>query len=178
MRMLAYHRTIWLAVAAVALALGSCKSSGAREEGMKSDAGFTLTSSDFAAGGAIPKQFTCKGENISPALAWTGAPAGALSYVLIVEDPDAPMGTFTHWVAYDIPSDLNGLKRAATQGFAQGKNDFGKAGYGGPCPPSGTHHYVFKLFALSQKLGLGPGAEKNDVLTAMKGKVLAQTSLT
>jgi Raf kinase inhibitor-like YbhB/YbcL family protein len=177
----------WLALAAIALVLVACKSSTSSAQSNTPDshanAGtFKLTSPDFAEGAAIPKKFTCKGADISPALEWSGAPTSAQNYALIVEDPDAPSGTFTHWLVFDIPRNLNGLKQGAgndqQSGFSQGKNDFGKIGYGGPCPPSGVHHYIFRLFALSQKLVLPSDAAKEQLEKAMKGKILAQSSLT
>src|SRR5579864_1382657 len=147
-----------LTTAALALILIACKSStsSAQSNSTKSDdsaGAFKLTSPDFADGAAIPEKFTCKGANISPALAWSGAPVGTQTYALMVTDPDAPGGTFTHWIVFDIPRNLEGLKQDASGGqradLKQGRNDFGKIGYGGPCPPSGVHHYIFKLYALS-----------------------------
>ena len=144
-----------------------------------STAPFTLTSPAFAAGTAIPARFTCDGADVSPALAWTGAPSGTQSLVLFVRDPDAH--DFTHWVAYDIPGGASGsLPEAIARSVPspkQGRNDFGKDGYGGPCPPSGTHHYVFKLAALDATLGLGDGKKAADVEAAMDGHVLATTEL-
>ena len=176
-------KTKWLGVAALALMVVACKSSmiptEPRVEASNAKTGpFKLSSKDFAEGGAIPQRFSCNGADISPALEWSGAPAGTESYALIVEDPDAPSGTFTHWLIYEIPKGASELKQGEGSAFTQGNNDFGKSGYGGPCPPSGVHHYVFKLFALSQKLGLPAGASKQKLESAMQGKVLAQTSLT
>ena len=141
---------------------------------------FTLTSPAFAAGAAIPARFTCDGADVSPPLAWTGAPATTRSLVLSVRDPDAR--DFVHWVAYEIPGATDGslpeaIARSASS-LKQGRNDFGKDGYGGPCPPSGTHHYVFRLAALDATLGLGDGKKAADVEAAMKGHVLATAELT
>jgi Raf kinase inhibitor-like YbhB/YbcL family protein len=143
-----------------------------------------LTSTAFAEGGTIPKQFTCDGEDASPPLAWSGIPANAYSLALIADDPDAPVGTWVHWVIFDMPSTLTGLPQGVTKTLSipdtstQGKNDFGKPGYGGPCPPKGKpHRYFFKLYALDAKLNLKPGASKAEVENAMKGHILAQGQL-
>jgi Raf kinase inhibitor-like YbhB/YbcL family protein len=142
-----------------------------------------LASSAFDAKGLIPVKYTCDGEDISPPLIWDEVPTGTQSIALIVDDPDAPGQTFVHWVVYDIPATVRQLPEqiAAVEtlfnGGVQGKNDFGKFGYGGPCPPSGIHRYFFKLYALDQKLGLPAGATKNQILTAMKGHVLATVEL-
>jgi Raf kinase inhibitor-like YbhB/YbcL family protein len=140
-----------------------------------------LKSSDFAAGATIPKQFTCEGADISPALEWNAPPAGTQSFALIADDPDAPVGTWVHWVAYDLPANLRSLSQnfpkteQAADGSRQGRNDFGKIGYGGPCPPPGkAHRYFFKLYALDSKLNLKSGASKKDVERAMQGHILAQ----
>ncbi len=143
-----------------------------------------IESPAFSDGGAIPKQHTCDGTDSSPALAWSGVPAGAKSLALICDDPDAPAGVWVHWVLFDLPPGAAGVpeKVAATPKLAgggiQGKNDFGKIGYGGPCPPSGTHRYQFKLYALDAYVALAPGATKAQLLTAMKGHVLAEAKLT
>ncbi len=143
---------------------------------------FTLKSV-FADGERIPVKYTCDGEDSSPPLSWEGQPEGVVSYVLIVEDPDAPMGTFTHWVIYNIPGELTSLpegvpKKKETEFGLQGVNDFRRIGYGGPCPPPGKpHRYFFKLYALDSTLDLPPGARKGEVLRAMEGHVLAQTQL-
>lgn len=138
-----------------------------------------LTSNAFTADALIPDQHTCKGEDISPALSWAEPPTGTRSFALIVDDPDAPGKTFTHWVLYDLPPDLRQLPAAVPSdpilliGGVQGKNDFDRYGYSGPCPPSGTHRYVFKLYALDTLLDLAPGVSKADVIAAMKGHILA-----
>jgi len=140
---------------------------------------FALHISDFANGADIPKQFTCSGEDRSPALEWSGAPAGTKSLALIVADPDAPVGTWVHWVAFNIPATAHSLgggvekKEQLADGTRQGQNDFKKTGYNGPCPPPGkAHRYFFKLYALSGELSLKPGATKADVERAMEGHVL------
>lgn len=134
-----------------------------------------LTSSAFTEGSIIPKKYTCDGEDISPALEWSSVPPGTLSLALIVDDPDAPIGTFVHWVLYDIPADATGLPEGVTGTGTQGKSGFGKTGYGGPCPPKGpAHRYYFKLFALDITLSLKAGGTKADVEEAMHGHILAQ----
>jgi Raf kinase inhibitor-like YbhB/YbcL family protein len=136
-----------------------------------------LHSTSFKAAAKIPPQFTCEGENISPPLTWTDVPEGTKSFALIVEDPDAPKGTFTHWIAYNIPPALTGLAPDAggkPDGFIPGKNDFGKLGYGGPCPPPGhgDHRYFFHLFALDKTLDLPSGATKAELEKAMTNRIL------
>ncbi|MCC6146747.1 MAG: YbhB/YbcL family Raf kinase inhibitor-like protein, partial [Anaerolineaceae bacterium] len=110
---------------------------------------FVLTSSAFEANGDIPVRYTCDGEDISPPLTWRGAPEGTQNFVLIVDDPDAPLGTFTHWVLFDLPAERSELAEGASSDGAlsalHGKTSFGKTAYGGPCPPSGVHHYIFTL---------------------------------
>jgi Raf kinase inhibitor-like YbhB/YbcL family protein len=143
-----------------------------------------ITSTAFDDGGTMPPQYSCVGQNISPALSWSGVPEGTQSFALIVEDTDAVEGTFTHWVIFDIPADALGLEEAiptSTQlanGAVQGRNGFGTIGYSGPCPPSGSpHHYHFTLYALDTTLGLSGGASMTQVVNAMDGHVLDQAEL-
>jgi Raf kinase inhibitor-like YbhB/YbcL family protein len=143
-----------------------------------------LKSSAFRAGGAIPARYTCEGQDISPEFSWTGIPAGTKSLALILHDPDAPRaGGFTHWVIYDIdPSlrqiDENTPREEKSVGIGlQGKNDGGKIGYMGPCPPSGTHRYIARLFALDTELNLKPGALHHEVESAMEGHILEKAAL-
>ena len=138
-----------------------------------------LTSTAFADGTSVPTRFTCDGPDLSPPLRWTGMPEGALSLALICDDPDAPAGTWVHWVLYDLPADAGHLAEGVPtehilpSGAKQGQNDFGRIGYGGPCPPRGMpHRYFFKLYALDGMLDLGPGATKQDVEAAMDGHIL------
>jgi len=140
-----------------------------------------VKSPDFASGGTIPKQFTCEGVDASPALEWSAPPSGTESFALITDDPDAPAGTWVHWVAFDLPPTLRSLPQAVPKkeqlpdGTRQGQNDFGKTGYGGPCPPPGkVHRYFFKIYALDTKLNLPSRATKKDVERAMQNHVLAQ----
>ncbi|HET9784660.1 MAG TPA: YbhB/YbcL family Raf kinase inhibitor-like protein [Terriglobales bacterium] len=146
---------------------------------------FRLSSAAFANNHPIPRAHACDGDNTSPALRWDGAPPATRSLALIVHDPDAPSGDFTHWLVYDLPATLTELpsgKYASAQfplGGLEGTNSFGNLGYGAPCPPAGpAHHYVFTIYALSApKLGLAPGASQDDLLKAMQGKILAQATL-
>ena len=140
---------------------------------------FTLTITAFADGGLIPAKFTCEGANVSPELRWNDAPANTRSYALIVDDPDAPAGTFTHWVLFDMPAERSSLAEGAGAIGAAGKNDFGRAGYGGPCPPRGhgPHRYTFTLHALDiASLKLKAGAGRREMETALRGHILAQAA--
>jgi Raf kinase inhibitor-like YbhB/YbcL family protein len=147
-----------------------------------------LTSANFPDRGAIPRVHTCQGDDRSPALAWSGAPPGTKSLALIVDDPDAPdpaapRTTWVHWVLYDLPASAAGLAEgvqpsALPAGTREGVNDFGRAGYGGPCPPIGRHRYVFKLYALDEALPDLGRATKAALEKAMKGHVLAKAELT
>jgi hypothetical protein len=143
-----------------------------------------ITSSAFSDEGTIPKKYTCDGQDVSPPLTWSGAPAWAQSFALIADDPDAPVGTWVHWVLYDLPANTNELaenvakQRQLPNGARQGCNDFRKVGYGGPCPPPGKpHRYYFKLYALDKKLDLKLGATKAEVESAMQGHILARGEL-
>ncbi len=143
----------------------------------------TVTSGAFKDGGAIPSKYTCDGEDVSPDIAWSGVPASAKSIAMIADDPDAPRGTWVHWVIYNIPPETKGLgegverDKVLDNGAMQGMNDSRQTGYGGPCPPAGVHRYFFKVYALDAKLSLGPGATKKDLEDAMKGHILADGQL-
>ncbi len=142
-----------------------------------------LTSNAFIEGAMIPQRYTCDGENISPPLLWTGVPPGTRSLALICDDPDAPVGIWDHWVLYNIPANATGLPQSIPEktildtGAVHGSNSWGRIGYGGPCPPGGTHRYFFKLFALDTLLDLKSGATTSQLLEAMEGHVLAQGQL-
>jgi len=142
-----------------------------------------LTSDAFTNGQAIPAKYSCKGEDISPALAWGEPPAGTQSFALIMDDPDAPVGTWVHWVLFNIPATARGLPEALPSdatlpdGSMSGNSSFGSPGYGGPCPPSGTHRYFFKLYALDEMLAISVGADKGELEKAMVGHILAQAEL-
>lgn len=145
---------------------------------------FQISSSAFSEGGTIAKKFTCDGPDVSPALTWKDAPATAQSYALIMDDPDAPVGTWVHWVLYNLPPSTKELPEGVekteqlSNGALQGRNDFRKIGYGGPCPPPGKpHRYYFKLYALDRKLELKAGASKAEVETAMKGHIVGRAQL-
>jgi len=142
---------------------------------------FTLTVKGFDDGGHIPKRATCDGEDSSPALEWAGEPPETQSFALILDDPDAPAGTWTHWLLWDIPAHVHSLAEGFQPGAtgASGKNDFGRPGYGGPCPPKGhgVHRYYFTLFAVDRPvLGLPPGARRQEVDRALKGRVLTRAT--
>jgi len=145
---------------------------------------FAISSANFENGGQIPRQFTCDGADVSPQLSWTDAPAGTKSFALIADDPDAPVGTWTHWVIFDLPARLTSLPQGVPKaddvpgGGHQGRNDFRKVGYGGPCPPPGKpHRYFFKLYAMDRMLGLKPGCSKQDLEQALQGHVLGNAEL-
>jgi hypothetical protein len=144
---------------------------------------FILKSSAFENGGFIPRLHTCDGKDVSPALFWSGVPEKTAAFALIVDDPDAPRHPWVHWVLFDLPPTTTGLPEGVKPnpmlegGGVQGVNDFGNLGYGGPCPPSGTHSYVFTLYALLQKLGLTSRASRSDVVAAMQGHILGQARL-
>ncbi len=142
-----------------------------------------LTSAAFKEGQPIPRQYTCDGVDVSPPLEWAGVPKTARTVAIICDDPDAPAGTWVHWVLYNLPAENIGLVESLPTtenlkaGGFQGQNDFGKIGYGGPCPPSGTHRYFFKIYALDSELPLKAGATKADLEKAMEGHIVSQGQL-
>ncbi|MCH7558562.1 MAG: YbhB/YbcL family Raf kinase inhibitor-like protein [Planctomycetes bacterium] len=142
-----------------------------------------ITSSAFEDGGLIPAKYTCDGADVSPPLQWDAVPEGTKSIALICDDPDAPMGTWVHWVLFNLPSDAKELaeniptEETLPNGAKQGVNDFGRIGYGGPCPPGGTHRYFFKIYALDTEVGLQAGADKRRLLKTMEGHILGQDQL-
>ena len=145
---------------------------------------FTLSSPSFRNSQPMPAKHSCEGADASPALKWEGAPAGTKGFALICDDPDAPGGSWVHWVIYGIAASTSELaenvaKSDTVGGVKQGVNDFGKVGYGGPCPPRGhgVHHYHFRLYALDAELNLAPRVTRRQLEAAMKGRVLAQTEL-
>jgi len=146
--------------------------------GSEADAsGLQIISGGFSDGGTIPVQFTCSGVNQSPPLSWSDVPAGTKALALILEDPDAPSGTFVHWVVYDIRPTSNGFQGGSVEG-SEGRNSMGKTAYMGPCPPPGPpHHYHFRLFALDTDLNLGEPATAQQLRDAMKGHVKESADL-
>ena len=150
------------------------------EEDMNMDA-ISISSDVFENGGMLSSEYTCDGSDVSPGLSWNGIPAGTQSIALIADDPDAPGKTWVHWVIYNIPANSTDLPAAVPKnktlddGSLQGKNDFGRIGYNGPCPPPGkSHRYFFKVYALDATLSLKSGATKSQVEAAMSGHILAQ----
>ena len=148
------------------------------------NAAMDLRSSAFPPNGTIPTQFTCSGEGKSPPLVWSGVPPSAISLVLIVSDPDAPMGNFVHWVVFNIPASMTSLPEAISSdrktsfGAIQGVSSNGETGYMGPCPPpTGYHHYHFRLYALDQKLSVNPNAGAGQVKAAMRGHIVGEAEL-
>jgi len=171
--------------AIIATIIGGCDISAKNQPRQKGDdkMGITVSSPAFEEGGMIPSEYTCDGENMSPPIHWEGIPEEAKSIAVISDDPDAPVGTWVHWVIWNIPHDSNGLakkllkEKVLPNGTKQGINDFGKYGYGGPCPPSGTHRYYFKVYALDIKLEISNNSKKKDLLKAMDGHILAEGEL-
>jgi Raf kinase inhibitor-like YbhB/YbcL family protein len=170
-------------VAVFAMGPFSCRNGEndmARTTAARDIATIEVMSSAFEEGAPIPQRYTCDGEEISPPLNWGSAPEGTRSIVLIADDPDAPRGTFVHWVLYDLPANARELPentprdKILPNGARQGVNDGGDFGYMGPCPPSGTHRYFFKVYALDTRVDLPPGKRKADLLKAMEGHILAQ----
>ncbi len=175
--------TILLLAGLLAL-VNSCKET---EQKTQNEGGakmtITIVSPAFEQGGMIPAKYTCDGMDISPALKFEGIPEEAKSIALIADDPDAPMGTWVHWVLFNLPAGTTELNENMPKdgqlpnGAIQGTTDFGRTGYGGPCPPSGVHRYYFKVYALNDKLQLDSTATKADVSQAMQGKILAEGQL-
>jgi len=146
---------------------------------------FSVKSLAFGSGAQIPKKYTCEAADVSPALEWSGAPARSTSFALIVDDPDAPMGTWVHWVLWNLPASAQSLpdsvpkREQLDDGARQGRNDFRKTGYNGPCPPPGkTHRYFFRLYALDEKLDLAPTATRQDLDGAMNGHIVGRAEYT
>jgi len=184
-------RKVWLFLTSflllISLAAFGCAQPAPPEEKALPEGGnmsFSITSTAFADGAEIPVKYSCNGESISPPLDWSEVPTGTASFALILDDPDAPVGVFTHWVIFNLPPDTRGLPEALPKdgtlasGALQGKNGGGSTRYIGPCPPRGTpHHYRFTLYALDKSLDLAAGASKDQVLQAIEGHILAQSQL-
>ncbi len=177
------EKPIGLVLASILFVSCQCQPRSAFKKESEMNAQMKITSVAFGPGADIPKRYTCDGEDVSPPLAWTGVPANTKSLALICDDPDAPMGTWVHWVLFNLPASAKGLpeavpaKPAIDKGGQQGINDFRKTGYGGPCPPSGTHRYFFKLYALDSEPNLGPSTTKQQLLKAIEGHVLAEAQV-
>jgi Raf kinase inhibitor-like YbhB/YbcL family protein len=182
---MATQRRRFLQIGLLALALLSLEACGSASDRLSNQSLkiMKLESIVFTPNQLIPPTYTCDGKDISPPLSWSEPPEGTNSLVLIVDDPDAPDRTFVHWVLYNLPPTIRQLPEGLphqpelTLGGIQGKNDFDRYGYGGPCPPSGTHRYFFKLYALDTELDLEPGATKAEVIKAMAGRILADAEL-
>jgi Raf kinase inhibitor-like YbhB/YbcL family protein len=157
---------------AVAIGLAGCRGSNEEEAG-----GMELRSDAFEDGGEIPARYTCDGEDVSPPLSWSGVPEGTVAFALVADDPDA--GGFVHWVLADIPADATELPEGEGDAIGMpGRNDFGRPGWGGPCPPRGEHRYVFTLYALSEPLAITGEPDAESVRGAVGDRVLAETKLT
>ncbi len=164
-----WRRRLWSAALLLAVLILCAAATRAKLE---------VTSTAFKAGEAIPSEYSCKGENINPPLEIHGVPSSAKSLVLIVDDPDAPSGLFTHWIVWNIaPSTAGVAQKGIPDSGVEGTNDFGRKGYGGPCPPSGTHRYFFRVFALDQRLELSAGARRSALNKAMVGHLVAEGEL-
>ena len=183
-----FFRALYLAISVTVVAgvSVSCQTKNTEKVAAgkgKEKMAFTITSTAFKHEGMIPIQYTCDGADISPQLAWSNVPESTKSFALICDDPDAPVGDWVHWVMFNIPSETRELKEKIANaavlpnGARHGTNDFRKYGYGGPCPPGGTHRYYFKLYALDSMLVLKDKVTKKDLLEAMKGHILGQTEL-
>ncbi len=172
-------------LAVVGILISACQEKTKSERPAKGEKsmGITLTSSAFEEGEMIPKQYTCDGADISPPLSWIDMPEETKSLALISDDPDAPVGTWVHWVLFNIPPETHELTEnippdeMLTNGARHGVTDFGRFGYGGPCPPGGTHRYYFKLYALNTMLDLSGRVTKDDLLKAMEGHIIAEGQL-
>ena len=184
------NKIVWLALSclmALMLVVASCGPKAVEEEEEEEqpeEIELQITSTAFQDGETIPTRYSCDGQDISPALSWSGVPEGTQSFTLILDDPDAPGGTFTHWVIFNIPADTTALEeviptsRQLASGALQGRNSFGDISYGGPCPPYGpAHHYHFILYALDQTLDISAGASKAQVLNTIEGHVLDEAQI-
>lgn len=170
----------------VVLVITGCRTDSATEPAANLPDGavtMEITSEAFAAGESIPQKYTCDGDDVSPPLQWNEPPAGTQSFALVSDDPDAPVGTWVHWVRFNIPATTRSLPEAVpagaelADGSRHGQNSWNRTDYGGPCPPGGTHRYFFKLYALDTMLNLQSDADKEALLEAMEGHILAQAEL-
>jgi len=170
-----------LGAAGLLTALSGCARKTVDEPEPDAVAKLTVTSSGFAAGGTIPDQYTCRGDDVNPPLSWTGGTGQETVYALVCDDPDAPKGTWTHWLVWNIDAtslEENLAKEAAfSLGMSMGTNSWGKVGWGGPCPPSGTHHYHFKVYGLKSRLELGTDADAATLMEAIRPLVVSEGEL-
>ena len=177
---------IWILILVILVPLGACQESRPDQQLVEEPRGaLVVESGAFRHGDNIPQRYTCDGEDVSPPLSWSEPPSGTAGLALVVDDPDAPVGTWVHWVLFNIPAEARSLEEGvpAVEVVAgvgvQGRNSWGNLGYGGPCPPAGNpHRYLFKLYALDTTLELGPGASTGDVEKAMADHILAEGQLT
>ena len=170
-------RFLLLALLALLVACAANEERADEEAPLATDL-LTLTSPAFGEGERIPTRYTCDGEDAPPPLTWTDVPAGVATYALVMDDPDAPGRTWVHWIRYNIPGDVRELPDGeSTATGVGGENSWGDTGYGGPCPPDGEHRYFFKLYALDVELDLAEGADKDTLLDAVEGHVVAQGQL-
>ncbi len=184
---LSVRLTTALALLSVGLLVAGCRAKSGSPPSPspgEAPAGLVLASPAFAPGAPIPRKYTCDGDDVSPPLSWTNAPTATQAFALVVADPDAPGGTWIHWVIFDIPGTATGLSRAIPpaarlpDGSVQGVNSWGQVGYGGPCPPEGgRHRYLFRLYALDTRLERGADIAAAGLMEAMEGHVLAQAEL-
>jgi len=175
-----------IALVVVVLWIGGCggvPQAGGKGTNLSQGGQMKITSPAFAEGEMIPKQYTCDGKNVSPPLAWSDVPADVKSFAMIMDDPDASAGTWVHWVLFNLPAGQRSLSEGVLAvktlpgGGVQGTSSFRKYGYGGPCPPGGTHRYFFKLYALDGLLSLSNNATAKDLETAIRGRIVAETQL-
>jgi len=173
----------WICLTVVLAALSACEPQDNQPKNGETKMELTVTSTAFDHGGMIPPKYTADGPDISPPLAWTDVPDGTKSIALVCDDPDAPMGTWVHWLLWNIPPEVTSLDenvppdKDLADGSRQGTTDFRRVGYGGPAPPSGVHRYFFKVYALDAMLDLPAGAKKPDLEKAMANHILAQGEL-
>ncbi|MBK3579953.1 YbhB/YbcL family Raf kinase inhibitor-like protein [Streptomyces sp. MBT65] len=170
-----------IVIVAVAAALASVAGCGSHVPAPSASQRIAVTSTAFTEGGSVPRRYTCDGEDVSPPLSFAGVPANAAELVVLLEDPDAPNGTFTHWLLWGVPPHDTRLTAGSTpRGATEGRNGFKKIGYGGPCPPRGAepHHYVLSVYATDQRLALATDASPDAVRHALTGHILASGTLT
>lgn len=173
----------WVCLLVLMVALSACEPNDDQSQNKEQTMELKVTSSAFEEGGMIPAKYTADGLDISPPIAWTGVPDGAKSIAFISDDPDAPMGTWVHWLVWNIPPEVTSLDenvpvdKELPNGARQGTTDFRRTGYGGPAPPSGVHRYFFKIYALDIMLDLPAGATKPQLEKAMQGHILSQGQL-